>query len=289
MALSDVSETEVDIGAPEEELAWQELHTFRCTLPLQASLREVLRNLDRVDDRECLEVGAVNGAFSQQLRRRGGTWQSLATDSVTAKRVASVLEEDVPVLDRGLPFEKKRFDIIVIHSALERFSDDVAFIEDCHRVLKPDGRLLVLVARIKPYTAIRTFRSLFGVTSEFRGHVRPGYTELQLFAVLKNGFDVLHMKSYSRFFSEFVSVFVERLAFGRGNSGAIPPGRYPRRVLSIGGFFYKIAEQFDMLLLFNRGHRLVAVGKRRGWRPRDAPILVDGRSISEAVLSRTFQ
>ena len=85
------------------------------------------------------------------------------------------------------------------------------------------------------------------------------------------------------------SVFVERLAFGRGNSGAIPPGRYPRRVLSIGGFFYKIAEQFDMLLLFNRGHRLVAVGKRRGWRPRDAPILVDGRSISEAVLSRTFQ
>ena len=288
MALSDVSETEVDIGAPDEELAWQELHTFRCTLPLQASLREVLRNLDRIDDCDCLEVGAVNGAFSQQLRRRGGRWQSLATDSATAKRVASVLEEDVPVLDRGLPFEKKRFDIIVIHSALERFSDDVAFIEECHRVLKPDGRLLALVARIKPYTAIRSLRSLFGVTPELRGHVRPGYTELQLFTVLKNGFDVLHMKSYSRFFSEFVSVFVERLAFGRGN-GAVLPDRYPRRVFSIGGFFYKIAEQFDMLLLFNRGHRLVAVGKRRGWRPRDAPILVDGRSISEAVLSRTIQ
>ena len=269
-----------------DDLAWQELNTFDHLMPLQVRLREVLRALGRLEDMACLEIGAVNGAFSQQLRRRGGRWQSVANDEATARRIASVIEDDVPVLDKKLPFDKKLFDVILVNSGLEHFLDDISFIEDCHRVLKPDGRIVVNVARVKRFTCLRGLRSLLGVSPELMGYVRPGYSEQHLFEVLKNGFDVLNMKSYSRFFTEFVSVFVDRLALGRDGR---PVEKYPRRVFSIGGFLYRIADQFDMLLLFNRGHQLIAIGKRRGWRPRDAPILVDGRSISEAVLSKAIQ
>jgi SAM-dependent methyltransferase len=270
-----------------DDLAWQELNTFEHVLPLRVRLQEILKALGRTEDLDCLEIGAINGAFSQQLRRRGGKWQSVANDVTTAQRVGSVIEVDVPVLEKTLPFQNKGFDVILVNSGLERFLDDISFIEDCHRVLKPDGRIVVHVARVKRFTCLRGLRSLFGVSPELRGMVRPGYTEQDLFEVLKNGFDVVHMKSYSRFFTEFVDIFVDRMAKGRGDAG--PSSRYPRRVFSVGGFLYRVADQFDMLLLFNRGHRLIAIGKRRGWRSRDAPILIDGRSISEAVLSKTIQ
>ncbi|MDA1043885.1 MAG: methyltransferase domain-containing protein [Verrucomicrobia bacterium] len=269
-----------------DEIAWQEINTFERLLPLHMRLREILRALGRIDDLACLEIGAVNGALSQQLRRRGGKWHSVVYDGASAQRIASVIEENVVVLDKRLPFEKKLFDVILVNSGLERYRDDISFIEDCHRVLKPDGRIVVNVSRVKRFTILRSLRSLFGVSPELRGYVRSGYSEQHLFEVLKNGFDVLNMKSYSRFFTELVDVFVDRLANGRS---AAPLGGYSRRVYSVGGFFYRIADQFDMLLLFNRGHRLIAIGKRRGWRPRDAPILVDGRSISEAVLSKAIQ
>jgi hypothetical protein len=31
---------------------------------------------------------------------------------------------------------------------------------------------------------------------------------------------------------------------------------------------------------------MIAMAKRRAWHPRKTPVLVDGRSISEAVLSK---
>jgi SAM-dependent methyltransferase len=196
-----------------------------------------------------------------------------------------VAEEDVGVLSgEELPFEKKMFDAVVIVDFLERVRSDELFIEECHKVLKPDGRLILNVARVKPYSFVGLLRRMLGLTFEGRGLARPGYTETDLFRILKDGFDVHNMRSYSRFFVELTHTFVQ-FAESRGGTG---DGREKggRRLYTVANVFYRVAFQLDMLLFFTRGFSLIASAKRRGWRPRKTPVLVDGRSITEAVLSR---
>lgn len=260
---------------------------FRRRLPLRVSLREILRALGSTEGLTCLEVGTENGAFSQQLRRHGGSWSTVAPDEETAERVSAVVGDSVQVMaDSSLPFKKKLFDVILVNGFLERIKNDDLLIEECHRVLKPDGRIIVHVARLGGWSPILSLRRLMGPERAREKVARKGYTESDLFSVLKNGFDVVHMRSFSRFFAEFADLVVLRRDESvRLSQGVLAESRL-RRLYAFGCFFYWLADQMDMLLLFSRGYKLIAVGKRRAWRPRNAPILVDGRSISEAVLSR---
>ena len=125
---------------------------------------------------------------------------------------------------------------------------------------------------------------LTGVGPEARGWVRPGYTESQLFGILKHGFDVHQMRSYGKVLVETTDTISRALsarAASKENSEASL-----RRIAAVSGVILRIAYQMDMLLFLGRGFKLIVTAKRRTWRPRNAPILVDGRSISEAVLSR---
>jgi SAM-dependent methyltransferase len=175
--------------------------------------------------------------------------------------------------------------VVVVFNGMEGFPADDAFIEECHRILKPDGRLIVNVHHEKPFSLMRPLRSLLNTIREKRGLVCAGYSESQLFSILKHGFDVHHMRSYSRFFVEFVDRLVPVALEGMPIASS-ESARAIRRIYRVASPFYWMAAQLDLLLFFTRGHCLVATAKRRAWRPRNAPILVDGRSISEAVLSK---
>jgi SAM-dependent methyltransferase len=185
----------------------------------------------------------------------------------------------------ALPFKEKTFDAVVILGSLEDIHTDEAFIEECHRVLKTDGRLVINVPHIKDWSLINILRTVLGLTPEKRGMVRPGYTETDLFRLLKNGFDVHHMRSYSRFFLELADT-VSLFLVGRPGKGGEGEDKKRLRVYSMFSPLYWLAFQLDILLFFTRGHHLIALAKRRSWRPRNAPVLVDGRSISEAVLTK---
>jgi SAM-dependent methyltransferase len=187
--------------------------------------------------------------------------------------------------DGLFPFEKKSFDAIVVTGELERIRDDSQWIEECHKALKPDGRLVLAVERVKPWTLLGFFRRLLGLTYDRKGKVREGYTESALFNVLKDGFDVLSMRTYSRFCVEFVDLIVEfaRLHISPGADAA---DKRVYRLYQAAAGFYWLAYQIDLLLVFQRGFKMIAVAKRRAWLPRKTPVLVDGRSITEAVLSR---
>ena len=275
-----MNESELPAGANTQ------LQIFRKCLPLQVCLQEISRTLGPTEDLSCLDIGDENGLISYHLRKRGGKWCSVATRPESVPSLKQVLSENVFAMDKnGLPFKKKTFDAVVVVSALELFANDSAFIEECHRVLKPDGRLVVHTIRTKPFSLVNLVRRALGVTYQKKEWVRAGYTEPELFTILKDGFDVHNMRAYSRFFTELVDAVVDRLSLGpRARNG----GRDARlsRIYSVAGPFYRLAFQLDMLLFLNRGHHLIATAKRRAWRPRKAPILVDGRSITEAVLSR---
>ena len=271
---------------PKESVVRDHSEVFQNTLPMQICLEEVGRMVGSTDGLACLEIGAENGIFSRQLRRLGGTWQSVAANGSFATSIAAVLEDDVHVIDEnGLPFKKKLFDLVVVINFLERFEDDIAFIEECHKVLKPEGRLIVATVRLGHWAPGRGIRRVLGLTQENRGLARTGYTEPELFRVLKSGFDVHAVRTYSRFFVEATEAVFQRLTESN-DPKATSADRGRRRRYRVAGFCYSIASQLDFLLLFSKGYRQIAIAKRRGWRPRTAPVLVDGRSITEAVLSR---
>jgi SAM-dependent methyltransferase len=263
------------------------LKVFRQSLPLQVMLHEVLKSLGPTAGQDCLEIGADNGMVSYYLRKQGGDWTTVVTGQKAVEAVRAVCGGEVHVIkDAALPFRKKVFDTVIIFDYLARIQMDSAFVEECHRTLKPDGRLIVHTPRIQAWTAMRGIRRMLGVSSEVLGQARLGYTETMLFNLLKDGFDVHNMHAYSRFFVELVTAL--KAAALRRAEGA-DTGDQERRAARIGavaGVLYRLAFQLDMLLFMTKGHRLVAVAKRRGWRSRATPVLVDGRSITEAVLSR---
>ncbi|MBT3191764.1 MAG: methyltransferase domain-containing protein [Verrucomicrobia bacterium] len=250
-------------------------HIFRKSVPLQVTLQEVLKVMGESQGHSGLVIGSENAMMSYQLRRGGGNWQELVFDESMAAVISESVGDDVQMFDgKALPFGRKNFDVVVILGGLSAQVSDADFVEMCHKSLKPDGRLIVCVPRQKKMTLISPLRSLLGLEP-------GGYTESHLFGILKNGFDVMSMRSYSRFFVEFVDAWVQGQARRRQDRGADEQFRQ----YSIAYAFYWIAYQLDLLVFMARGHRLIACAKRRAWRSRDAPILVDGRSISEAVLS----
>jgi len=267
--------------------AAKHLHLFRKRLPIRVNLHEILRALGTSEGQMCLDIGADNGVMSYHLRRRGGDWHTAVMSAKVAESVSEVVGENVHVLEgqQTLPFENKTFDAIVVVDFLERVHSDDVFIEECHRILKPAGRLVLSVTHVKSWTIIKLVQRLLGLTYEKKGLVRPGYSESQLFSILKHGFDVHNMRSYSRFLVEFIDTIV-RFAAERMRSVNSDNEERAMRVFSIADPLYRLAFQFDMLLFFTRGFHLIATAKRRAWRPRRAPVLIDGRSISEVVLSK---
>ncbi|MDI6774257.1 MAG: class I SAM-dependent methyltransferase [Verrucomicrobiota bacterium] len=268
---------------PETE---REFRIFRRALPLRVKLDEIIRAAGNTEGLSCLEVGLGNGVMSRHLRRRGGKWHTAVSSEALAASVRALVPDNVYVMDgQILPFHKKVFDAVIVSDVLERFEFHEPFIEECHRILKPDGRLILIVANRKPVSVIAAVRRLLGSPREKRGLVVPGHTESELFSILKHGFDVHNLRTFSRFFVEITDACVESIALrmqsnpNRGERGVI-------RVYTAAIPFYALAAQLDMLLFFTRGHYLIVTAKRRAWHPRKTPVLADGRTIPEAVLHR---
>lgn len=257
---------------------------FGSSIPMQICLHEIKRYIGKTDGLSCLDVGFDNGMMIRQLRKWGGEWHSLVSSPGIAATVAALVDENVAVMtDSVLPFDDNVFDVLVVREVMERAVDDIAFIQECHRVIKPDGRLILSVRHEKKFTLMNLVRRIARVRAEDLHWPRSGYSEKVLFNVLKTGFDVTGVRSYIRFLVELVDTFV------RSSSKNLTLDRDGARLLKIYEIarpFYNLAYQLDMLFFMTRGHRMVVLGKRRAWRARQAPILHDGRTIGEAVLSR---
>lgn len=268
------------LDAPPEVAAQVEL--FRRSLAYKVRAQEIAHAVGSAHGKACLDIGSDNGMLSCQLRTLGGKWQSAVTDPITAQCIQTLAKEGVVAVEdlARLPFKKHTFDLAVIVNFPEGAAPDEAFIEECHRVLKPEGMLVVNVPRQKKWSVIWPLRRMMKLTGPGHGLIRTPFTESELFRLLKHGFDVYNMRSYSRFFMELTDTLVR----GAGVGPASPAGR--PRAFSLAGVFYWLAFQLDLLLLFTRGYYLIAEAKRRAWRPRNAPVLADGRSITEAVLSK---
>ena len=150
---------------------------FNRSVLKQAKYRRVLELLEEPAGRASLDIGADNGVISYLLRQRGGRWFSADLDPGAVASIRELVHDDVYQLDGGAtPFPDRAFDQIVIVDFLEHIPDDRAFVKDLARILKPRGTLIINVPHLKPHSVLNRFRHRIGLTDEWHGHLRPGYS-----------------------------------------------------------------------------------------------------------------
>lgn len=114
----------------------------------------ILRCLDNIDfqEKQVLEIGLGQGADSEQIIKRGAKWSGLDLTPESIARVQTRLSlRQLPYqsIKQGsvlqIPYEENSFDIVFSHGVLHHVPDIKTAQREIHRVLKPDGILIVML------------------------------------------------------------------------------------------------------------------------------------------------
>ncbi len=128
-----------------------------------------------------VDVGFGDAAVSQALRTScPGVWMTVEDGPVARARIAESLDPKT-VLQLGtggeMPFDDHQFEVVVLSAAM--FSGDRARLEgivrETHRILQGGGCLMFTV-------------------EESGSEDGPGFTQRGIYALLKDGFDVVGLK-----------------------------------------------------------------------------------------------
>lgn len=242
---------------------------------------------------QCLEVSAGDGTISSQLRQLGGSWRTAVSTKAAADSISYSLSETITLVENGkLPFEDNTFDRLVIVDALKCFSDDYEFLHECHRVIKNDGWLVISENRRVPVGLVAFCQRMCGALPVSKGARRNGYKVQELFDKLRDGYDVPETILYSN------SLFEAAVTLGEGFQKMVMRDPYwlvrekvgqdelyrYRRLYGMSGFAYPLLWLLSKLE-FLPGQKILVKSRRRHWRPRLQPKLIDGRSIAEAAIN----
>ena len=283
---------EMDTNLDTEIRLWQD-KLFNSSLRRMRKLRKIQNLVGNAGSLNCLEVSAGDGAISAHLRSLGGSWKTAVSTKAAAVSIRYSLSEKLTSIENGeLPFEDGAFDMVVIVDALKGISADHDFIRECHRVLKSDGWVIITEESTRPVDLVALLRRMLGVSPVARGEKRNGYNNHDLYHILKDGFDVPETNLYSN------GLLETALAIGDAIQKLIMPNPYwlveskadqgtlyhYRRLHTVARITYPLLwllAQLDFL----PGHKLLIKSRRRPWRPRLQPKLIDGRSIAEAAIN----
>lgn len=254
------------------------LALFNRSVLKQAKFRQIVARLDDPAGKRGLDIGADNGVISYLLRRRGGEWHSADLDEHTVASIRQLVGSDVHQIDGGAtPFGDAAFDLVVIVDFLEHIPDDRGFARDLARILKPGGQLVINVPHLRPGSIITRLRHAIGLTDEWHGHLRPGYSVEGLRDVLGPGFVIEEAVTYSRAFSELIDTGLNGLYLKvqrqQGASGASSKGpvitaqdmrKHRKQFLLLSALYPLIwsVARLDALLWFTPGHKLIISARR---------------------------
>jgi len=237
--------------------------------PLQREVKAALHfiALRKGTVRTGLDIGFTNSWVSQTFRQTGGYWMTVEMTPQRRGRVASALGDDT-VLTTGksgeLPFEDKQFDVVVVSCAMLTANQAAipAIIRECHRVIKIGGHLVFTVSRQKRHASTP---STLGT----------GYSEAEIFHLLRDGFDLLGFRYSCRFWVQLVRKWELR----RHDHNA--PPNIGMRCL------YALAKFLDLFLFFTKGYQMTVFCHRKGWRDKRSILVPGFASLPDAVLCNT--
>ncbi|MDF7798222.1 methyltransferase domain-containing protein [Pontiellaceae bacterium B1224] len=283
---------EPDNNLETEVRVWQEKLLTR-SLRRSKKLDRLKKAIGTTLNFQCLEISEGDGTISAQLRTLGGSWKTAVPTREAFDSVSYSLTENISLLhEEKLPFEDNSFDRLIIVGALKYFTDDYEFLHECHRVLRNDGWVVITETRRAPLSLTALFKTLFGLSPLNRNAKRRGYKVQELFDKLKDGYDVPETIVYSNGFLESAACIGELMQkpiipvpswLVRENVAQADLSRY-RQLYSLASLAFPFMWLLSKLE-FIPGHQLLVRSRRRHWRPRIQPKLIDGRSIAEAAIN----
>lgn len=284
--------SDMNINLDEEIRIWQE-RLFARSIRRRRKLDLLSEQIGKTSNLNCLELSVGDGLISTTLRSLGGSWKTAVANKTAADSLAFSTTEAVTLIDNcKLPYEDGTFDRVVIVDALKGIHDDSEFIHECHRVLKNDGWVIISETRRVPFGLVALLQRIFDISPMARGRRRNGYTVGELFNILKDGFDVPETFVYSNGLLESATAIGEFVQMRllqdyywlvKKNPEKDLLYRY-RRIHGLAGLAYPLLWLFSKLE-FLPGHQMLVKSRRRHWRPRLQPKLIDGRSIAEAAIN----
>ena len=283
---------EMDNNLDDEIRLWQE-KLFKRSIRRTRKLAKIESHAGNTANRQCLEISAGDGVISAHLRSLGGSWKTAVSTKSAADSIGYCNSEEIILIDNGkLPFDEQAFDMVVIVDALKGIAADQDFIRECHRVLKTDGWVIISEESRRTFSVTALLQRAFSVSPIAKGQKRNGYTGSELYTILKDGFDVPETTFYSNGLLECAATigeYAQKLIthdhywMVGEKAGQEELYRY-QRVHTLAGIAYPLLWILSKLE-FLPGHKLLVKSRRRPWRPRRQPKLIDGRSIAEAAIN----
>ncbi len=177
------------------------------------------------EDLDCLDLGSDNGVISYLFRQRGGRWRSADLDEKTVASIRELVGEDVVRVDgRSVPYGDESLDAVVVVDMLEHVETDAELVHDLARALRPGGVMILNVPHVKPWSSLRPLRDALGLTDEWHGHLRPGYSVRELEALLPADMKIARHLTYNRFFSEFLDIALNFAVTRKTKTESSPKG-----------------------------------------------------------------
>lgn len=134
--------------------------TFRVINFLFSRITRVIREQRRinymylVDVRpgKLLEVGCGSGQFLDRMRRAGWKVEGVEIDSHAAEYARKKYGVPVHVGSlESVQYPDNTFDAVTMNHVIEHVYDPVALLQECRRVLKPGGRMVIVTPNIRGY------------------------------------------------------------------------------------------------------------------------------------------
>jgi len=251
---------------------------FNKSVLKQAKFRQILAHLDDPAGKRGLDIGADNGVISFLLRQRGGQWHSADLDQRAVASIRQLVGSNVHQIDGGATsFEDAAFDQIVIVDFLEHIADDRRFARELARLVRPGGQVIINVPHLKPGSLLNRFRHAIGLTDEWHGHLRPGYSLEGLRQVLGPAFIIEESTTYSGAFSELIDTALNGLYLKMqrrqrlGGSSAKGPvitesdmRKHRKQFILLSALYPLIwaVAKLDALLFFTPGYKLIVSARR---------------------------
>jgi SAM-dependent methyltransferase len=262
-------------------LPWQ-IRLFKKSLKKKEKVKTILSFLGPIEGKTCLEIGCEKGILSYYLRKKGGRWFHAEVDRNLARATHDLIDENVAVIQAtALPFADRSFDLILAIDILEHLEDDQQLLRELARLLKPGGDLVVTVPHSLEGLVLNRWGPKWGLTLDYYGHRRAGYTEQELTEKLRAAdFQPRRAAEFSRFFTEFLEMGINlAYAFGlqkgkkqAGIKGSIAPGseqEFTAHHLSFGLYslvhpFLWLTARMDKLFRFRHGYVLIVQARKAG-------------------------
>lgn len=166
-------------------------------LRIRASL--ILREIRKYQPQVIIDAGSGNGLYTLEFAARGFVAHGIELNGDKVARVAcyareaNLINATLQILDLTNPDEvTHKADLVVCSDVLEHIRDDAKAISTLRALMHSSGILVLTVPRLSLFSA--------RVENSF-DHVRIGYTEEQLRAMLElGGFQVLKTKQFFKIF-----------------------------------------------------------------------------------------